>query len=190
MTITIPRKTSTETKRELGVRRLEVVVRTLATAGELTAATIFHLCHQMPICRSWFDPKFLRPSKSSPGCQQIATNESRIMVGCDGFSGGGVEKRCHTGGLRGCFFGPGTSANGIGRVRHQRSNLLPEILSVAAMLRHSVPPGQYAPCCVVNHTCLDASGRNRAQLTFELIHLMSVKCLNCEIIAAPCTEIW
>jgi len=56
--MTIPRKTSTETKRGLAAGGIEVVLRTLVTAGELTAVTIFHFRKQMPIFHSYFDRNF------------------------------------------------------------------------------------------------------------------------------------
>ena len=95
-TMTIPRNTSTETNRGLGVRRLDVVVRTLATDGELTAVTIFHLCHQVPIRRSYFD----RNSCGSPGflqdvnkLQQISHHHGGVATA---FSRGGGKERRHS----------------------------------------------------------------------------------------------
>src|SRR6185437_9478582 len=55
--------------------------------------------------------------------------------------------------------------------------------------RRSIPLRDDLFCCVVDHACFRASGCDRPQLTFELIHFVLVKCLSREIVAAPGTKI-
>jgi len=58
----MPRKTSTETKRGPGARRI-VGVGTLVTAGELTAVTIFYLCKQVRMFQPSVDDNFQKSFK-------------------------------------------------------------------------------------------------------------------------------
>ena len=67
--------------------------------------------------------------------------------------------------------------------------IVPERMFQGRGLSKSRQLGDYLLCGVVNNACIFASGRNRIQLTFKLIHFASAKRIECKIIAAPCAEI-